>query len=59
MRKESQALSSALMAEPWAMPRREPRESQAFEDLRVLMDGLDTKVKLASLDGRVVPERMA
>lgn len=59
VRRESQALSLALMAEPWAMPRREPRESQAFEDPRVLMEDLGTRVKLASLDGRVDLERMA
>lgn len=59
VRRESQALSLALMAELWVMPRREPRENQAFEDPRVLMDGLGTRVKLASPDGRVDPERMA
>lgn len=48
----------ALMAEPWATPRKEPRESQASEDPRVLMGDLGTRVKSASLDGRVVLERM-
>lgn len=59
VRRESQALSLAPMAELWVSPRREPRENQAFEDPRVLMDGLGTRVKLASPDGRVVPERTA
>lgn len=59
VRRENQAPSLALMAESWATPRREPRENQASEDPRVLMDDLGTRVKLASLDGRVVPERMA
>lgn len=58
MRRESRALSLALMAEPWATPRKEPRESQASEDPRVLMGDLGTRVKSASLDGRVVLERM-
>lgn len=59
VRRESQAVSLALMAEPWATPRREPRENQASEDPRVRTDGLGTRVKLASLDGRAVPEQMA
>lgn len=54
----SQALSLALTAEPWALPRKEPRENQASEDPRVLMGDLGTRVKLASLDGRVVLEQM-
>lgn len=54
-RRESQARSSAPKAKPWALPRKEPRENQAFEDLRVLMGGLGTRVRLASLDGRVAP----
>lgn len=53
VRRESQAPSSALMAKPWALPIKEPRENQAFEDPRVLMGGLGTKVILAFLDGRV------
>lgn len=58
VRKVSQALSLALTAEPWALPRKEPRENQASEDPRVLMGDLGTRVKLASLDGRVVLEQM-
>lgn len=58
VRKASQVLSLALMAEPWALPRKEPRENQASEDPRVLMGDLGTRVKSASLDGRVVPEQM-
>lgn len=57
-RRESQVLSLALMAELWAMPRKEPRENQALEDRRVLMGDLGTRVKSVSLDGRVAPERM-
>lgn len=58
VRRESQALSLALMAEPWATPRKEPRENKAFEDHRVLMGDPGTRVKSASLDGRVVLEQM-
>lgn len=58
VRKVSQVLSLALMAEPWALPRKEPRENRAPEDPRVLMGVLGTRVKSASLDGRVVPEQM-
>lgn len=42
------------MAECWPPPRKEPRENLAFEDLRVRMDGLGTRERLASLDDRVV-----
>lgn len=58
VRRENRALSLALMAEAWAMPRKEPRENQASEDPRVLMGDPDTRVKSASRDGRVAPARM-
>lgn len=53
VRRGSLAVSSALMAEPWALPRKEPRESQASVDPRVRMGGLGTRVRSAFLDGRV------
>lgn len=46
------AVSSVLMAELWPSPRKEPRESQASEDPRVHTDGLGTRERSASLDGR-------
>lgn len=55
VRRGSLVPSSAPMAELWALPRKEPRESQVFEDPRVHMGGPGTRARSASLDGRVAP----
>lgn len=55
VRRVSLAASSAPMAVPWALPRKEPRESRASAGPRAHTDGLGTRERLAFLDGRVAP----